>query len=108
MKAPIRRERLEQTRNIDRYVDGRYDEIETAGNLLENAIAPRIMDVMGAQQASLLFLAIARRKGVDFATPFVGELQGHVAQATDADYPDACGRGNVVLKERREYRIAAA
>src|ERR1700752_3651943 len=108
MKAPIRRERLEQTRNIARYVDGRYDEIETAGNLLEGAIVLRVVDVMSAQQASLLFLAIARGESVDFATPFVGELQGHVAQAADADYPDACGRGNIVLKERREYRIAAA
>jgi hypothetical protein len=34
---------------------------------------------------------------VDFAAPFVGELQGHVAQAADADYPDASGRGNVLL-----------
>jgi hypothetical protein len=62
----------------------------------------------GTQLAGLLFLAIARGKGVDFAAPFVGELQGHVAQAADADYPDARGRGNVVLNERREYRNAAA
>jgi hypothetical protein len=53
-------------------------------------------------------IRIARGEGVDFAAPFVGELQGHVAQAADTDYPDACGRGYVVFKERREYGIAAA
>jgi hypothetical protein len=93
MQASICRERLEQTGKIYRHVDGRYNEIEAAGDLLENAIVPRVMDVMGAQLAGLLFLAIARGESVDFATPFVGELQGHVAQAADTDYPDACVEG---------------
>src|SRR5712671_4644031 len=63
---------------------------------------------MSAQLPRFPFLAVAGGEGMYFATPFVGELERHVSQSTDANDPDTGGRGHFMNQEWRKYCDAAA
>ena len=63
---------------------------------------------MSAELSCLRFLAITGGEGMHFAAPFVGELERHVSQSTDANDPDAGGRGYFMNQERGKYCDAAA
>jgi hypothetical protein len=85
MKVSIRRERVKESGNIQRDVNGRNDEIETAGQFLQYAIMFRVVDVVGAQLTRFRLFAVTGREGMNFASSLVSKLQRHVAQAADAD-----------------------
>src|SRR4029077_16837127 len=63
---------------------------------------------MSAQLPRFRFLAVTGGKGMYFTAPFVGELERHVSQSTDADDPDTGGGGHLMNQEWREYCDAAA
>src|SRR5260221_6390422 len=63
---------------------------------------------MSAQLARFSFLAVTGGEGMHFTAPFVGELERHVSQSTDANDPDTGGRGHFMNQEWRKYRDAAA
>jgi len=50
---------------------------------------------MSAQFSRFRFLAVTGGESMNFAAPFVGELQRHMAQSTDANDPDAGGGGTL-------------
>src|SRR5258708_12222431 len=66
------------------------------------------MHVMSAQLPRFRFLAVTRGEGMYFTAPFVGELERHVSQSTDANDPDAGGGGHFMNQEWRKYCNAAA
>src|SRR5262245_22348130 len=66
------------------------------------------MHKMGPELASLGFLAIACGEGMDFTTPFIRKLQGHVAETADTDDSDPGGWRHVVVQEWCEHRYTAA
>src|SRR5262245_14726087 len=63
---------------------------------------------MSAQFSRFGFFAVTGGEGMDFAAPFVGKLEGHMSQTTDANdtYPGSGGR--VVNQQGRKYGDAAA
>src|SRR5450432_2983246 len=63
---------------------------------------------MSAQLSRFRFLAVAGGEGMHFTAPFVGELERHVSQPTDANDPDTGGGGHLVNQEWRKYCDAAA
>src|SRR5262249_21366328 len=68
----------------------------------------RIVHEMRSKLASLGFLAVTRCEGVNLATPFVRELQCHVAQSADADDTDTRSGPDIVDEKGREHGDAAA
>ena len=66
------------------------------------------MHVMRAQLSRFRFLAVTSGEGMYFTAPFVGELERHVSQSTDANDPDTGGRGHFMNQEWRKYCDAAA
>src|SRR6267378_2046763 len=66
------------------------------------------MHVMSAQLPRFRFLAVTGGEGMYFTAPFVGELERHVSQSTDANDPDAGGGGYFMNQEWRKYCDAAA
>src|SRR5258707_2468618 len=63
---------------------------------------------MGAQLSRFRFLAVTGSEGMYFAARFVGELECHVSQSTDADDPDPGGGGHLMNQQRRKYCDATA
>src|SRR5882762_10869325 len=66
------------------------------------------MHMMSAQLPRFRLLAVTGGEGVNFTAPFVGELERHVSQSTDANDPDTGGGGHLMNQERRKYCDAAA
>src|SRR5258707_5205091 len=66
------------------------------------------MHVMRAQLSRFRFLAVTGGEGMYFTAPFVGELERHVSQSTDANDPDTGGGGHFMNQEWRKYCDAAA
>src|SRR3954465_12105239 len=63
---------------------------------------------MSAQLPRFRFLAVTGGEGMHFTAPFIGELERHVSQSTDANDPDTGGGGHFMNQERRKYCDAAA
>src|SRR5450432_285044 len=63
---------------------------------------------MSAQLPRFRFLAVTGGEGMHFTAPFVGELECHVSQSTDANDPDTGGGGHLVNQEWRKYCDATA
>src|SRR6267142_889869 len=63
---------------------------------------------MSAQLPRFRFLAVTGGEGMYFTTPFVGELERHVSQSTDANDPDTGGGRQFMNQEWRKYCDAAA
>src|SRR6267142_2064 len=63
---------------------------------------------MSTQLPRFRFLAVTGGEGMHFTAPFVGELERHVSQSTDANDPNAGGGGHLVNQEWRKYCDAAA
>ncbi len=101
-------ERTKQAGDVERRVNGGDDEVEASLQLLEFAVALGVVDDMRAELLGLGFLVVAGGEGVDFAAPFVGELERHVPKAADADDADARGGRQIVDNERRKDRDATA
>src|SRR5882724_3582865 len=66
------------------------------------------MHVMSAKLPRFTFLAVTGREGMHFTAPFVGELERHMSQSTDANDPDTGGRGHFMNQEWRKYCDPAA
>src|ERR1035441_8416963 len=62
---------------------------------------------MSTELPRFRFLAVTGGEGMDFTAPFVGELERHVSQSTDANDPDTSGGGQFMNQEWRKYCDAA-
>ena len=65
------------------------------------------MHMMSAELSSFGFLVVTSRERMDFATPFVGELQRHISQPTNADDSYASGERHIMKQQGRENSNAA-
>src|SRR5689334_14890710 len=63
---------------------------------------------MSAQFSRFGFFAVTCGEGMDFTAPFVGELEGHMSQTTDANDTYSGSGGRVVNQQGRKYGDAAA
>src|SRR6266478_8016632 len=63
---------------------------------------------MSAQLPRFSFLVVTGGEGMYFTAPFVGELERHMSQSTDANDPDTGGGGHFMNQEWRKSCDAAA
>ena len=103
MQAALGRECSEQPRNVQRRIDGRKNKVQAAGDAFVRPVSFGIVHEMGSESAGFSFLIVARGEGVNFAAPFIGKLQGQVAQAADADDAHPRRGWNLVGQERIEH-----
>ncbi len=63
---------------------------------------------VGSELTGFGFFAVAGSERVNFTTPFVGKLQAHVAETTEANNSHSRRGRNLVYQERREHSDASA
>src|SRR5881394_3176560 len=108
VETTIGDQRFEQTTDVLRRIDRGNDEVKTPGKFFQDPILFGVMHIMSAKFSRLGFLAVTGGEGMDFAAPFVGELQGHMSQSTDADNSYAGGGGQVMNQEGRKHSDTTA
>src|SRR4051794_41148412 len=107
METTIGRESIEISREIQRRVNGGYDQVETSGKLFKSPVLFAVVHVMSAQVSGLGLFTVTRREGMNFTAPFVGKLQRHMSQSPNANNPQARGGGHAMDLQRGKNSRAA-
>src|SRR3954447_8325407 len=107
METTIGRESIEISREIQRRVNGGYDQVETSGKLFKSPVLFAVVHVMSAQVSGLGLFTVTGREGMHFTAPFAGKLQRHMSQSPHANNPHTRGGGHVMDLQRGKNSRAA-